>query len=136
MNRRPSGYESVSAEIAWIDCTIRHGLDDISAQSGRFRPVLSNWCADVFPVVGQNVGQPNCPLPAYAVSTIKTDRIPISFTSHFRRLPKQPRALPVLLPKYPMERGHTAHPHQLTDFLHGKVRVDQIILHQRHPLLL
>jgi len=57
LNRRPTGYESVSAAIPWMDCTIRHGLDDISAQSGRFRPVLSNWCANVFLVVGQNVGQ-------------------------------------------------------------------------------
>ena len=57
MNRRPSGYEGVSAEIPWMDCTIRHGLDGISAQSGIFQPVSSNWYAGVFPVVGQNMGQ-------------------------------------------------------------------------------
>ena len=57
LNRRPSGYESVSAEIAWMDCTIRHGLDDIFAYSGKFWAVSSNWCVDVFPVMGQNMGQ-------------------------------------------------------------------------------
>ena len=61
LNRLPAGYVSVSAEIPWMDCTIQHGLDDISAQSGRFRPVSSKWCADVFPVVGQNMGQAAMP---------------------------------------------------------------------------
>ena len=57
MNRRPSGYEGVSAKTSWTNRRQQHGMDDISAYSSVFQPDLSNWCADVFPVVGQNVGQ-------------------------------------------------------------------------------
>ena len=57
MNRRPSGYEGVSAKIHWTDCIKQHEINGISAHSDTFQPALSNWCADVFPVVGQNVGQ-------------------------------------------------------------------------------
>ena len=57
LNRRPSGYEGVSAKIPWTDCRKQHEMDGISAHWSIFQPDLSNWCADVFPVVGQNVGQ-------------------------------------------------------------------------------
>ena len=57
MNRRPSGYEGVSAKIPWTDCIKQHKMDDISAYSSVFHPISSNWCVGVFPVVGQNVGQ-------------------------------------------------------------------------------
>ena len=57
MNRRPSGYEGVSAKISWTDCRKLHRMDGISAYPIPFQPVLSNWCFGVFPVVGQNVGQ-------------------------------------------------------------------------------
>ena len=57
MNRRPSGYEGVSAQTFWTDCRKQHGMDGISAHSDTFQPDSSNWCLGVFPVVGQNVGQ-------------------------------------------------------------------------------
>ena len=57
LNRRPSGYEGVSAKISWTDCRKQHRMDGISAHSDTFQPDLSNWCVGVFPVVGQNVGQ-------------------------------------------------------------------------------
>ena len=57
MNRRPSGYEGVSAKIPWTDCRKQHGMDDISTYLSIFHPVSSNWCVGVFPVVGQEMGQ-------------------------------------------------------------------------------
>ena len=57
LNRRPSGYEGVSAKIPWTDCRKQHRMDGISAHWRAFQPVLSNWCVGVFPVVGQKVGQ-------------------------------------------------------------------------------
>ena len=57
MNRRPSGYEGVSAKTSWTNRRKQHGMDGISTHLRIFHPNTSNWCVGVFPVVGQNVGQ-------------------------------------------------------------------------------
>ena len=35
----------------------QHGMNSISTHLHIFHPNSSNWCADVFPVVGQDMGQ-------------------------------------------------------------------------------
>ena len=81
LNRRPSGYEGVSAKISWTDCRKLHRMDGISAYPIPFQPVLSNWCFGVFPVVGQNMGQ---------AAMWKTQGVPAAYHHSSLLLPATP----------------------------------------------